>query len=333
MHTKEYFFFSIAAFFLLLVFFMPFSVAAEGLVPCSNTLQNNSDGSVTIKNTCTACEIFTLAKNILDFIYTYITIPIVTVMFLWGGFLMLSGGLTGSPGNHQKGLKIMRHTLTGVVIIFCSWLATDTIIKLIAGQSLTGGAPAIIKSFGPWNQVKCETSGEVYFPPPAKVISGNTTSLPDQPPILSGPRLSDSEARARVQAAGMRITSTGNCPDQSNSSCTSLEGIPSAAIDALVALNQQLKSKCASCNLTVSGGTETGHQTHGSGKAIVDISSKDTQVNQFIQGVIGVSNPQINTWYKGGDNQYYFYEGDHWHVCLTSACTPHKVANDQSRGL
>jgi hypothetical protein len=86
---------------------------------------------------------------------------------------------------------------------------------------------------------------------------------------------------AKLSAAGVEVVSSGNCSDINKKECTSLTGMPPKAIDFLVSLANTCKSKeviggtfgSTSCLVRVTGGTETGHITHGSGKAIFDLSS------------------------------------------------------------
>ncbi len=299
---------------------------AAGLVPCQNIITKSSDGSVTVSDSCNVCQVFRLSQNILNFIYDVISIPLGAIMLLWGGILILTGGMRGDPGAAQRGKKILTNTLIGLGIAFFAWIAIDTIIKTLAG----GGN--LFNAVGPWNKIECEAPGDVTFSAPPKPPAP-PTPLPDNPPTAPKPYLDNVTARARIRGAGMDISSTSTCSDQNNPNCTSLQNIPAVAVDELIRLNTALKSACSSCNLTVSGGTEVGHKTHGSGISIVDLSARDDRINQFIKNLIGTPSPKINTWYRGGDDHFYFYEGDHWHVCLTSACAPHNVRNDQIRGL
>jgi len=71
---------------------------------------------------------------------------------------------------------------------------------------------------------------------------------------------------ARLASSQVRISSSGNCGDPRNPSCTSVAQLPEIAIANL----QSLRATC-NCEVRITGGTETGHQTHGPGQPIVDL--------------------------------------------------------------
>ncbi len=133
---------------------------AAGLVPCQNIITKSSDGSVTVSDSCNVCQVFRLSQNILNFIYDVISIPLGAIMLLWGGILILTGGMRGDPGAAQRGKKILTNTLIGLGIAFFAWIAIDTIIKTLAG----GGN--LFNAVGPWNKIECEAPTSTYFAPP-----------------------------------------------------------------------------------------------------------------------------------------------------------------------
>ncbi|MEK9175015.1 MAG: pilin [Patescibacteria group bacterium] len=73
------------------------------------------------------------------------------------------------------------------------------------------------------------------------------------PELLAG-SLTHAQAKALLDSAGVSISSTGNCSDKTQSTCTSLDGIQTAVINEVI----KLKGDCG-CSLIVTGGTETGH--------------------------------------------------------------------------
>ena len=171
-----------------------FARAQEQLVPCTNTLKTYSDGSGEVSNPCGVCEIFTLVKRVLDFIYYYVATPVAAIMLLYGGFLMATAALWGA--DPTKGKKVLANALIGVLITFFAWLAIDTIIKLVANQSLTSDTPAVLfpagevsddfgidtSKYGPWNEVKCKATAPVIFlaPPKPSSLSLPIGSVTDQ---------------------------------------------------------------------------------------------------------------------------------------------------------
>ena len=225
------------AFVILFLLFAPafFAFAADPLVPCTNTLVSDGKGGFKVENQCSACEIFTLSQNVLNFFYAYITIPIATVMFLWAGFLMLYGGMTGAAGNFQKGGRIMKNTLIGIVIIFCSWLVIDTIIKAVANQLASGEPaqlprstetvnplpefenPTVEARFGPWNRIECVAPQAPEFTPaprpaPTPAPAPTPSPAPGPAPTPTGDDFTRNRSNAAALAArGIVFSAAGDC--------------------------------------------------------------------------------------------------------------------------
>ena len=84
--------------------------------------------------------------------------------------------------------------------------------------------------------------------------------------VLSAWLIIDAAAREKLLAAGVTIESSGNCTDRGNSTCTSLEGIPAATVDKIIAMK-----KACNCDIVITGGTEVGHISHRPGQPRVDI--------------------------------------------------------------
>lgn len=114
--------------------------------------------------------------------------------------------------------------------------------------------------------------------PAAVLDAGVPTPAPLQ--ALSGVKLSDAEARSRVRAAGITVSSSGNCSDRYTSTCTSLEQVNSGTIDGILTLK-----RASGCAVTITGGTETGHASgtysHWNGYKL-DIS-KSSCIGNYIQ--------------------------------------------------
>ena len=72
----------------------------------------------------------------------------------------------------------------------------------------------------------------------------------------SGTKLTQQEAEARLKAAGISWSSSGNCTDRQNKRCTSFEQINSGTIDGIVTLRN-----ASTCPINITGGTEVGHAT------------------------------------------------------------------------
>ncbi|MBI2278769.1 MAG: hypothetical protein HYU81_01755 [Candidatus Brennerbacteria bacterium] len=100
--------------------------------------------------------------------------------------------------------------------------------------------------------------------------------------IPNGFYQTDEEPRDKLEAAGIDVRSSGNCNNRCNKNCTSLKGIPKNTVDKLVLIQKDCQAKWPTCDLTVTGGTEVGHKTHGIGQPAVDISY-DPLVGAFLR--------------------------------------------------
>jgi hypothetical protein len=103
------------------------------------------------------------------------------------------------------------------------------------------------------------------------------------------------------------------CTTPTQTSCTTVGGLPADTISMLSSLRQE-----CSGTITITGGSETGHKSHGPGKSPVDLSiSSPGGLNACIQAF--QAGPSLNyckkTYTKFG---YVFcdelYTTPHWHV-------------------
>src|SRR3989338_3792753 len=126
-----------------------------------------------VQSVCSICHIFQLVDNILNFIFAMAAVGAV-VMLLWGGFLLILPW--PDPNRYTRGRKVLLNAFIGVLIIFFAWLAVDTIIKILAKQTVSPGG---ISGYGPWNQIPCDvfTVGAGSGTPPLPII----------PPPIVGP--------------------------------------------------------------------------------------------------------------------------------------------------
>ncbi|KAG8779924.1 hypothetical protein FRC12_023697 [Ceratobasidium sp. 428] len=69
-----------------------------------------------------------------------------------------------------------------------------------------------------------------------------------------GTPMSQQEAQAKLEAAGVYASSSGNCTDWWSSRCTSYEGILTGTVNSIITLR-----KASGCTITITGGTEPGH--------------------------------------------------------------------------
>lgn len=153
---------------------------------------------------------------------------------------------------------------------------------------------------------------------------------------------SDVDARAKLRAAGISVNKS-NCtaPPEKNTcdvedpatgkfypsctDCTSLTMIPEGAISELIEFKKNCDQKVGGgCDVVVTGGTEAGHATHRTGRAILDISYRPS-VTSYITLLLGeFAGTRITPCvpHRGQDGNSYMLEDQscpwkpiaHWHI-------------------
>lgn len=248
--------------FVVLVFsfivFAPLGAFAAGL---EGPLVPGSSGPITV-----ACQLMVLANNLIGFGVAF-SVIVATIMFAYAGVLYVTAA--ANPEQVKKAHKVFISVFVGLVIILIAWLIVDIVLSVLTGNGLKI-----------WAQIPC-VADPVSSGFPTSIVGGVAGGAP-----LAG-TFTDAEARAELSAAGIGVVSSGNCDNPLQSSCTSLEGIPASSVQRLI----DIKNQCGGCNVTVTGGTETGHFSHGPGKPIVDLRF-DQATADFVtanHSVLGVS--------------------------------------------
>ncbi|MGW6394424.1 peptidoglycan-binding domain-containing protein [Streptomyces sp. NPDC055103] len=116
-------------------------------------------------------------------------------------------------------------------------------------------------------------------------------------------------------AGGITWTSSGNCSDRNNSTCTSFDGLRRASADGAIALQ-----RASHCSLTITGGTETGHvsgtYSHWNGYKI------DFALSSCLTNYVKATFPFIGNradgapQYKSASGNIYALEINHWDVAF-----------------
>lgn len=83
---------------------------------------------------CQTCHLFELGHNVVDFLMWNIAGPLAGLMFIIGGFFIVTAG--DSPTRRQQGLKIFSSTMWGLAIVFFSWILINSIISIMGGQGV-----------------------------------------------------------------------------------------------------------------------------------------------------------------------------------------------------
>ena len=108
---------SVAIFFILI---MPVFSFAQGLVPCDN------------KTPATMCDFgkfMILINRVIDFIFTYMALPLAAVMFAYAGVLLVTAA--GSTESRGKAKKIFTSTVIGLVLAAAAWVIVKTFLTIL----------------------------------------------------------------------------------------------------------------------------------------------------------------------------------------------------------
>jgi hypothetical protein len=136
-------------------------------------------------------------------------------------------------------------------------------------------------------------------------------------PVVSSPsggvtilvtKLTHAQATARLRSSNITWSSSGNCSDRNNSTCTSFEQVNLMTIQGA----QTLKS-ASGCALNITGGTEVGHASgtfsHFNGYKL------DYSLSSCLTGYIQRNFTSIGgSQWRSGSGNIYFLEGNHWDV-------------------
>ncbi|MDO8565747.1 MAG: hypothetical protein Q7S04_00995 [Candidatus Moranbacteria bacterium] len=190
-----------------------------------------------------------LPKYIKAIYSTGLVVIVLSALFMLsvGGFMYLtSAGNTSAMGTAKE---VIFDSIIGLVIALSAWLLLNVINPDLVNVTING-------------------------------LSATPITLPGAPaPVTPVPTAGQyTDAQARTALGSIQVTSSGNCNRQNDPKCTSLEGIPISTINNIKRL--QTQSGCTP--FTVTGGTEIGHASHGSGKPIVDVG-KTSCLYTFLQ--------------------------------------------------
>ncbi|NUR30449.1 MAG: hypothetical protein HOV83_32115 [Catenulispora sp.] len=126
-------------------------------------------------------------------------------------------------------------------------------------------------------------------------------------------RISHTQAVSRLDDAGVRAHSSGKCASRTNATCTSLQAVRTATVNAVIALRRDSR-----CRILVTGGTERGHApghfSHQHGYKL------DITHNRCIDRYITGNYPYTATrgdgaaLYRSPAGAVYARESDHWDI-------------------
>jgi hypothetical protein len=234
------------------------------------------------------------------FLYTLLFSAIIAAAF----YRYTVAGLTriqASEASIRKSNEIFKTVSLGLLGVFSLFLILFTVNKdLVTGdvgleKLKTGGVVAV----GGSKEVANAPSPAVGSP------SGNSE--------IQNAINDDARVRADLKKSGIDVNKNV-CPNTQATNCTTVGGLP---LDT-IAMLKNLRSVCKNGVITITGGTEPGHETHGPNKNPVDISISDTQLNACITSF--KKGPNVGTWCKRTYSNFGYIFCDenntqaHWHI-------------------
>jgi len=99
---------------------------------------------------CKLCYLWQLFSNLINFVIFGLSVPIAALLFIVAGVFFLIAG--GNESKVNKAKEIFTKTIIGLVIIFCSWLIVDTLIKTLVVSPTDGPINEAGQVIWAWNQ-------------------------------------------------------------------------------------------------------------------------------------------------------------------------------------
>ena len=220
------------------------------------------------------------------------------IMIVVGGIQYMS---TDSFGGKNQGKDTIQNALWGFILAIAAWLILNTVSGGLTNFNLN------IERVQMQN-----TSGGSGGSGGGAAKAGYTLT---QEQINE-----DAEIEARLSANPYQVlVNNPPCSTGGTQGCTNVVGLPESAIVGVTTL----ASSCR-CVVTITGGTEGGHVTHGPGLAIIDLRPTESLNNYLAQAgsVPQAANPQNGTRVTVGGATYEYEAAGaygrstapHWHV-------------------
>lgn len=227
---------------------------------------------------CNFCALAQMIQAVINWVIG-VAILIAVILFVYAGFKITSS--RGDMNAVSEARQLFTNVVIGIIIMLAAWTLVDTLIKAVVGGD-----------FGVWNEIT-DCGAMFGAAPPEKYA----ITLEEQVGVyaVEGPesvvvpgtgmgtgysnQLTQAQAEALLTYSAFSVSSSGNCTDRTNKTCTSFEGINNATIQGIL----QFQDSC-NCPIVITGGTETGHAagtySHANGYKI-DIRPS-SQINSYI---------------------------------------------------
>lgn len=214
-------------------------------------------------------------------------------MIGFGGFTYMASA--GNTSMIKKGKGMITDAIIGLVAALCIWLILNIINPDLVNLKID-----------PLPQTKFTANQAGGTPAGQQTPAGATTGT-FAAKLYTNDLFVDAQARKYFSDNGVSVNK-GDCSSPSQTDCTSLGEFPSPMAGAIVGI----KRSC-NCDVTVTGGTEAGHSTHGKGRAAADIR-KTSALDAFFAQQTPAGNSGGKPIYQVGIIKVWFEDNAHYHI-------------------
>ncbi len=227
-----------------------------------------------------------------------ISAAFVLLNLVFGGFQYMS---SDAFTKKEEGIKRIQNSIKGLFLVMAAWLILFTINPSLVDVNLSIDTVTTTTAGG-----GVLLGGELSAGT-GKVLAGYT--------LTPAQVATDAAMRKDLKDNFNIDVNSGPCTTGNTSGCSNLVGMPASTYSGL----QNLRQNCPTCTLTISGGTEGGHASHGPSLPPVDIRFDPSLDNLILKNQISAPQviPGVGTVYTskiGNRNATFLKESDHWHV-------------------
>lgn len=310
MKIRTSLFVSLAIFFVL-----PIATHAQGIPffgPIIPNEQITINGVVGNQNVCAAGwgMLMIVINRIIALLLTLAIMFVAPLTIAYAGFLYVVNPV--DPSGIAKAKKILWNTIVGIVIALAGWMIVDALMAVLYNKGATDLAGKT------WSELITGDTNNLCIPLQSSLQQAGQTGIPE-PGLGVAPAAGCAASYAVLP--GINVSSSGNCCDRNNGTCTSLEGMSPATLSQI----SNIQNKCGA--VTITGGTEIGHSGEGtvgshSGGSKVDIGQNLVSCITGTTGRILVSSPSFGSaQVKDRCGNIYTWEGNHTDIYVTQACS------------
>jgi hypothetical protein len=229
------------------------------------------------------------------------------VMITFGGIMyMTSDAISGKA----QGREYVTNAVYGLLLVIGAWVILNTINPQILKFDLNLQKPSIQSATPTVTSTSYDSKTVLSAPRPAgSLLPGYTLS---QTEVVNNKNMVND--LLGVQPIPITVNNNGTpCSSGGVSGCTNIVGEPQVAIIGVKGI-----AKDCGCALTITGGTEGGHQSHGPGIPAMDLSPT-SGISSFLNvNTANLSNLQVlpSKTLTNGTVATFMWETNppHWHV-------------------